>query len=296
MDTKRKHKERRTNVKNKSSKTKYILQVRVSKEKICEMSREFKESLKLLIKDANNSSKIIGRLNTKILGWQNYCKLSTYPSKDLNEVYMRNYTKMNVLKRYYGILKCVNMNEAKKVNKLINERYSEDNGFTFMSNFGGVIYPIWAIKQQKLSQRNPKRSPYVRDDLVKYWYKALKWNNSEGEQLIENYCNSKWVNSLVAVHAMGLYTAQYGKCPITELLLSDGFEIHHKDAKVNGGSDKYINLVMLNEYAHKLVHSSNKETIQRYIKLIKNLGGKINKAYLNKLRKMLNLEPIMIMP
>ena len=214
VDTKRKHKERRTNVKNKSSKTKYILQVRVSKEKICEMSREFKESLKLLIKDANNSSKIIGRLNTKILGWQNYCKLSTYPSKDLNEVYMRNYTKMNVLKRYYGILKCVNMNEAKKVSKLINERYSEYNGFTFMSNFGGVIYPIWAIKQQKLSQRNPKRSPYVRDDLVKYWYKALKWNNSEGEQLIENYCNSKWVN----------------------------------------------------------------------------------KAYLNKLRKMLNLEPIMIMP
>lgn len=132
--------------------------------------------------------------------------------------------------------------------------------------------------------------------MVKYWYKAIKWNNSEGEQLIENYCNSKWVNSLVAVHAMGLYTAQYGKCPITELPLSDGFEIHHKDAKVNGGSDKYINLVMLNEYAHKLVHSSNKETIQRYIKLIKNLGGKINKAYLNKLRKMLNLDPIMIMP
>lgn len=53
---------------------------------------------------------------------------------------------------------------------------------------------------------------------------------------------------------------------------------------------------MLNEYAHKLVHSTNKETIERYIKLIKNLGGKINKAYLNKLRNMLNLEPIMIMP
>ena len=132
--------------------------------------------------------------------------------------------------------------------------------------------------------------------MVKYWYKTLKWNNSEGEQLIENYCNNRWVNSLVAVHAMGLYTTQYGKCPITELPLSDGLEIHHKDAKASGGSDKYMNLVILNEYAHKLVHSFNKETIQRYIKLIKNLGGKINKAYLNKLRKMLNLEPIMIMP
>ena len=238
VDTKRKHKERRTNVKNKSSKTKYILQVRVSKEKICEMSREFKESLKLLVKDANNSSKIIGRLNAKILVWQNYCRLSTYPSRDLNEVYLRNYTRMSVLKRYYGILKYVSMKEAKKVSNLINERYSEYNGFTFMSNFGGVIYPIWAVKQKKLSQRNPNSSPYVREDLVKYWYKTIKWDNSEGEQLIENYCNSKWVNSLVAVHAMGLYTEQYGKCPITELPLSDGFEIHHKDAKVNGGSDK----------------------------------------------------------
>lgn len=78
--------------------------------------------------------------------------------------------------------------------------------------------------------------------------------------------------------------------------LSDGFEIHHKVTKASGGSDRYINLVMLNEYSHKLVHSSNKEIIQKYIKLIKNLGGKINKAYLNKLRKLLNLEPIMIMP
>ena len=79
------------------------------------MSREFKESLKLLVKDANNSSKIIGRLNAKILVWQNYCRLSTYPSRDLNEVYLRNYTRMSVLKRYYGILKYVSMKKLKRL-------------------------------------------------------------------------------------------------------------------------------------------------------------------------------------
>ena len=296
INTKKKQKKRRTNVKNKSSKTKYILQVRVSKEKIREMSKEFKKSLKLIVKNPNDSVMIINRLNLKILKWQNYCKLSTYPSKDLNEVYLRNYTKINVLKKYYGILKCISMDEAKKTSKLIKEHYSEYNGVTFKSSFGGIIFPIWAIKQQKLSQRNPKVSPYIREDLIKYWYKTLTWDNSEGKQLIERYCNNKWINSLVAVHAIGLYTAQYGKCPLTDLPLSDGFEIHHKVTKASGGSDRYINLVMLNEYSHKLVHSSNKEIIQKYIKLIKNLGGKINKAYLNKLRKMLNLEPIMIMP
>ena len=296
VDTHKKHKKRRTNVNNKSSKTKYILQVRISKEKIREMSSEFKNALKLIVKAPKDSPRIIGQLNIKILGWQNYCRLSTYPSKDLNQVYLRNYTRMRVMERYYGILKHISMDEAKRINQLLCTRYNKYKGFTFISNYGGVIFPIWAIRQKRVAQRNPNISPFVRKDLVAYWYKPLEWDNSEGKQLIENYCNCIWVNSLIAVHAMGLYTAQYGKCPITELPLSEGFEIHHKDAKYNGGSDEYVNLVMLNIYAHKLVHASNKETIQKYIRLIKNLGGKINIAYLNKLREKLNLESVIIMP
>ena len=71
----------------------------------------------------------------------------------------------------------------------------------------------------------------------------------------------------------------------------------HKERRTNvknkSSKTKYILQVRVSK---EKICSSNKETIQRYIKLIKNLGGKINKAYLNKLRKMLNLEPIMIMP
>ena len=165
-----------------------------------------------------------------------------------------------------------------------------------MSKTGGIIYPIWAQRQLWVAQRNPNRSPYIRKDLVKYWYQPLQWDNSEGKEIIDNYCNNKWVNSLVAVHALGLYTAQYGKCPITELPLAEGFEIHHKEPKALGGDDQYINLVMVNNYAHKLIHSIDKKNIQSYIRFIKNLGGKINKAYLNKLRKQANLQPVTIMP
>ena len=294
IDTKQKYKKRRTNVKNKGNKSRCILQVRVSRDKLNEMVGKYRTLLNSLLKQGANKPQIMKRINTTIMGWQNYCQLSTYTSKDMGEVHYRIFGKLKRLATYHGKLKKISLKEAKKRSELINRKYSEYNGKTFISVEGIVLCPIWAIKQKRLAQRNPNISPYIRDDLVNYWYKELKWDNSAGRRLIENYCNSQWVNSLVSVHALSLYTSQYGNCPVTNLPLSEGFEIHHKVAKKDGGEDHYQNLVLINPLAHKLLHAKTDETIMKYIGLIKNFGGKINKSYTNELRKKLHLNQIRV--
>ena len=296
IDTKQKFKKRRTNVKNKGTKTRCILQVRVSKDKLEEMVIKARGLLDKIIKEDSTQTQTMKGINTTIIGWQNYCQLGTYPTKDMAELHRRIFGKLKRLVTFHGKMKVISMDEAKKRSELIRKRYPTYGGKTFMASDGVVLCPTWAIKQKKLAQRNPNVSPYVRADLVKHWYKELGWDNSEGLHLIENYCNSKWVNSLVSVHALSLYTSQYGKCPITELPLSEGFEIHHKIARKDGGTDYYHNLVLINPLAHKLLHVKNEEMIRKYIEWIKSLGGKINKAYTNELRRKLNLELIRVMP
>ncbi|MGG1564262.1 HNH endonuclease signature motif containing protein [Priestia megaterium] len=43
-------------------------------------------------------------------------------------------------------------------------------------------------------------------------------------------------------------------------------ECHHKKPKSQGGTDEYKNLVWLCYEAHKLVHSTEQETIEKYLK------------------------------
>lgn len=296
INTKQKFKERRTNVKNKSDKEKYKLQVRLSKEKLNEMTRVGKELLNELIHDGKNRPTIIKQYNVTIVGWQNYCQMGTYPSDDMNQLQRRLGGKLKRLHTFHGKLKPIPIQQAIEISELLHKRYKDYNGLTHISSEGLVLCPIWAIKQKKLAQRNPNISPYVRKDLVEHWYLELGWDNSEGMEIIDNYCDNKWVNALVSVHALSLYTSQYGGCPITNLPLQEGFEIHHKLARSEGGNDSYHNLVMLNPLAHKLIHSVKEETYRKYIQLIKNDGGCINKAYTNKLRNKLNLQSITVTP
>ena len=63
---------------------------------------------------------------------------------------------------------------------------------------------------------------------------------------------------------------QRGKCYITgECLQIGNMECHHKTPKKLGGTDEYKNLVWLTTQAHILVHSTNLDTIAKYLNKLK---------------------------
>lgn len=84
------------------------------------------------------------------------------------------------------------------------------------------------------------------------------------------------------------YSAQKGKCLITgKFLYADEVEVHHITPREIGGTDKFKNLIVIHKDAHKLIHATTNETIDRYMNKLQ-LNEKQVKS-LNKYREKCNL-------
>ena len=81
---------------------------------------------------------------------------------------------------------------------------------------------------------------------------------------------------------ISLFSAQWGKCAVTGkdfVVLSD-IHCHHKIPKHIGGTDKYENLVLVLPQVHRLIHATDKDTIDKYLHLLE-----LDKSQLAKLNK-----------
>jgi len=90
---------------------------------------------------------------------------------------------------------------------------------------------------------------------------------------------------------ISLYVGQRGKCAVTGNELQIGkMHCHHIKPKYLGGDDKYKNLIFVEENVHILLHSTNENTILKYLDKLKINEKQIEK--LNKLRVLAGLETI----
>ena len=84
---------------------------------------------------------------------------------------------------------------------------------------------------------------------------------------------------------ISLIAGQNGLCAVTgEALKIGSMECHHKIPKSLGGTDEYKNLVWVSTQIHKLIHSTNLDTIAKYLNVL-NLDNKGLKK-VNSLRKL----------
>lgn len=69
---------------------------------------------------------------------------------------------------------------------------------------------------------------------------------------------------------LSLYCGQRGKCAITgqELLIMN-MHCHHIIPTHMGGTDKYENLLLINEDVHKLLHAQKEKTIKELLEKLK---------------------------
>ena len=83
---------------------------------------------------------------------------------------------------------------------------------------------------------------------------------------------------------ISLYVGQAGICSVSGKILEIGnMEVHHKIPKKNGGTSKYNNLTLITYNIHKLIHATDKDIIDKYLKMEKLTKNQLEK--LNKLRK-----------
>ena len=107
-----------------------------------------------------------------------------------------------------------------------------------------------------------------------------------------------------ADNRISLFFAQYGKCAVTGKPFHNSEEVHchHRVLppqeiggngnvpRHKGGTDKYSNLVLVNDQVHRLLHATKEETLKFYMDLLKLSKPQMQK--LNRLRDAAGLTPI----
>ena len=227
------------------------------------MYTDLKEAVKSLQKDLSHGN--VGYLNSMILGYQNYYCVATHVSIDMYKLeYLFNRTLYNRLKKHLKV-------KPKGKNKMLNTRYKDYNGKIYwLSDM--PIYPI--------SECN-NIFPYAFNQLICNY-------TEEGRKKIHNNLSpyiSSCINYLVRYplrnesielndNRISKFSAQKGRCAISgEILEMNGFDVHHIKMKSDGGTDQYNNLICVTKTVHKLIHATNKDTIEAYMKSL-NLGAK----------------------
>ena len=63
-----------------------------------------------------------------------------------------------------------------------------------------------------------------------------------------------------------------------EILKPHDLEVHHKKPRQLGGTDEYENIVWINRIAHKLIHATKQETIEKMAPSVGEAAGTVAKG------------------
>lgn len=220
--------------------------------------------------------------NSMVIGIHNYYRIATNVNIDMQKIAFR--IERTFKKRLRKRLK----KSAENLKQdYVYKTYGKSKQIRFIKN--KAVAPIGYIRH-----RNPM-------------YKPVKVNKytAEGRELIHK--NLQRIDMSILRYMMknpianrsieyndnrlALYCAQNGKCVITGKPLEiDRMECHHKLPLKCGGSDEYKNLILLDVDVHKLIHTVGKQTVLKYIDLIK--PDYYQRDKINRLRAKIGLEPL----
>lgn len=231
------------------------------------------KTLKLQIKQImkNQNANTISNYNAKVLGSQNYYCVATMVSTDFSEIAYKVQKSLNKTRRIRA--------ETGKENKTYKHFYGKyDCKRIFIA--GIALYPISAVKfkaPMKFSQEICNYTVEGREKL----HTNLKLELWTLLYLMKNPV--KYASTEFNDNRISLYAGQQGMCGVSGVKLEIGnIEMHHITPVNQGGTDSYQNLILVTSEVHKLIHNTNKETINLYLNKVTLDSKGLEK--LNKLR------------
>ena len=195
----------------------------------------------------------IRRYNLMVMGIQNYYRVATNVSFDCGK--LRKAVSVVMSNRLRGISK-----KGRKLTPAEKTRYGKSTMLRYLAD--DPIYPIGYV-QFKIPQGKSNKTETKCIDQFKL-------------KLIRQSLYARSIE--YADNRISLYSAQKGKCAVTGESFTSTEEIHchHKIPKSQGGTDEYQNLILVTATVHKLIHATNTETIQKYLKTCKPDIEKLN--------------------
>ena len=221
-------------------------------------------------------------LNRLIAGLQNYYQIATHISLDFSEIHYKLSTYIP-----HKLHNVVTDNGIKS--EEYQKRYAHYGGkVTYIQET--AMYPISYVQTKPPRMNNKSLTIYdksvmdsIHTNLNLEYHQMFRW-------LLDHPLQHKSVE--LNDNRLSLFSAQGGKCAVSKKPLTDSMELHHIQPVSKGGNDRYQNLVLVNYEIHKLIHSTDKHTIKKYLKYQKLTKGMLTK--LNDYRKIVGNEIIAI--
>ena len=234
----------------------YVCQSRMCDKAKKNTINKLKEQMKKIQKHVN--SKEVLKLNSMILGSQNYYKIATNVSLDFNEInFLVTKTLEIRLKQW--------ISDKPKFSETYKRIYGNYNG-KIRTIYDVTIFPIYGCRTKPPMCYSQDICNYTKQGREKI-HKNLKGYKHLVDYLLRNTNenNSAEFND----NRISLIVGQQGKCYITEFQLEiSNMKCHHKIPKKLGGTDEYKNLAWVCGEAYKLIHSSKLEIIDKYLGLL----------------------------
>ena len=269
------HKKGKKNDKN----TKWTVKSHIQEKALNKIKENVRKHIKHIQKPNKGIGLAIDLYNSFIIGIHNYYSCATNCNLDMAK--LSNQTRTKIFVR----LKSRRVNKSDKLPDYIKKVYGKSEMLRILGE--KAILPLSYIQHSKLmnfSQANIY-NPIDRDKIHNSQKVA---DNKIIRYLIENPIQGQ--STEYNDNRISLYIGQLGKCAVTKEELEVGsMECHHIQPRSKGGLDSYKNLVLITKEVHKLIHSIQTETINKYLKYIPT--DKITLEKLNKFRtKVGNLE------
>lgn len=253
---------------------KYVVCSHMTKKAKIREKKKLVEQIKNIAhtKNRDDEAKEITLYNSMVMGIHNYYCIATMISSDCGSLH-RNVSivmKNRLRKR---------LSKKGKINEVyIRKQYGKSKQIRFISN--KTICPIGYIKTKTPMFKKKKICKYTPEGR-KEIHKNLKINTRTMLELMrvkDKRRSIEYMNNRIS-----LFAAQYGRCNVTGKELSiNEIHCHHKVPIKLGGTDEYSNLVILHQDIHILIHSTDIETQNTYLKLINPDKKALNK--INELR------------
>ncbi len=222
----------------------------------------------------------VKRYNAYLLGTHNYYNCATNCILDFERIaYQSQAVLLNRLKPRKRKL-------GESLPRYIDKLYGKSRQIRFV--YGLPIIPISYIRHS-VCRNYHGLSQYVEADrkILHTQQKSIPFNRLQA--LLKNPVRGKSVQ--YNDNRISMFVGQYGRCAVSGKLLDpDDIHCHHKKPQSLGGGDEYQNLVIVSKDIHKLIHATQKETIDYYLQKVK--INKVALMKLNKLRLMATLEAI----
>lgn len=254
---------------------KYVAKTNVADRNVEQITKRLRGQIKQLKKHPTPGG--VALYNSVVLGSQQFFKYATHVNKDFEKI------EFSLLKTLRGNLKDVARYGYIKVDKssAYHKFYGHRKKKTYAFNKAGYLFPISGIKTQNNLNFSQSLNPYNTPKVFSWDMELVKLMRANIPNRSIEYLDNR----------LSIYSMQKGKCAISNMLLTaDIAHCHHKLPVSLGGTDRYNNLVFVHKMVHRLIHATNLEIINKYIKILSLNAVQIRK--LNQLRALCKLESI----